>query len=247
MGRGVSEKDSAAVYSVAGGRIGLLSLVATSIADMGIGCQGERRCTFEAFDDDRFMWGAASGSRAVLCCRIWPPALPTWVLTVCGNADASVCALRVVDHARCVAADALHSVVEAAADEFKVRSWWSAQLTTSPCLPCTRISTCNHTCFDVICLSIPGGRPARQGEQHFHFEIQTANRCYRGSSCYRCCSAAAACAFRRQALSVCRKAAAMATFFLQCATCLDTSTAARYSLASARAGREARRRHGGNQ
>lgn len=40
IGRGVGNTDAAKVYSVAGGRIGLLSHLATSIADMGIACEG---------------------------------------------------------------------------------------------------------------------------------------------------------------------------------------------------------------
>ena len=39
-GRGVSDADAVSIYRVAGGRIGLLSHLATSVADMGIGCEG---------------------------------------------------------------------------------------------------------------------------------------------------------------------------------------------------------------
>lgn len=43
-GRGLGESDAASIYRIAGGSIGLLSHLATSVADMGIDCKGRKDC-----------------------------------------------------------------------------------------------------------------------------------------------------------------------------------------------------------
>jgi hypothetical protein len=60
-GRGVSDRNANNIYRFAGGRIGLLSHVATSVADMGIDCEGQLAMSSAAYSTLLMQSQAAPG------------------------------------------------------------------------------------------------------------------------------------------------------------------------------------------
>jgi hypothetical protein len=120
-GRGVSGADAASIYRVAGGRIGLLSHIATSVADMGIDCEGDLLIEIAPVPDTHSTLTMNMATQ----CNTFRQSNSGWNFQRVPGTCTHLLQMRADFHFKCMRVDmslteALHSVVEAAADEFKV-------------------------------------------------------------------------------------------------------------------------------